>query len=62
MFNQASITNARQAVYHHPDDLHLVPADLHEPREFEIMTGRIDTSDAVPATATINGDLRTTRS
>jgi hypothetical protein len=56
MFNQASITNARQAVYHHPDDHHLVPADLHEPREFEIMTGRIETSDAVPETATINGN------
>lgn len=38
MFNAATIQNARQWVYHHPDDKNLVPDALPEPRAAEIQT------------------------
>lgn len=38
MFNDATIENARQWVYHHPDDKAVVPEKLPEPRTVEIQT------------------------
>lgn len=38
MFNDATIGNARQWIYHHPDDKAIVPEKLPEPRAMEIQT------------------------
>ena len=32
-----TVRNARRFIYHHPDDVHLVPEDLHEPASMEII-------------------------
>lgn len=41
LFNDAAIDNARQWIFHHPEDAHLVPDDLPHPRdkEIEVMGG-----------------------
>lgn len=36
MFNRATVENAREWIFHHPDDSHLVPANLHEPVRSEV--------------------------
>lgn len=36
LFNDSTIRNARQWIFHHPDDTHLVPDDLPDPRKKEI--------------------------
>ncbi|GFG73231.1 DUF4238 domain-containing protein [Mycobacterium botniense] len=38
-FNDATLHNARECVYHHPEDGGLVPTQLPEPRANEIVTG-----------------------
>ena len=37
-----TIRNARRFIYHHPDDSHLVPEDLHEPASMEIVPPAAD--------------------
>jgi hypothetical protein len=37
-FNAATIRNARECIFHHPDDASLVPAELPEPRYDELST------------------------
>lgn len=37
-FNNAAISNARESIYHHPDDSALVPKRLDEPRAQEELT------------------------
>lgn len=46
LFNDATIRNARQWIFHHPDDTHLVPEDLPEPRnrEMEVIGGPLEFS------------------
>lgn len=46
LFNGATIRNARQWIFHHPDDTHLVPEDLPEPRnrEIEVVGGPLEFS------------------
>jgi hypothetical protein len=41
LFNEATIRNTRQWIFHHPDDTHLVPEDLPEPKnkEMEVIGG-----------------------
>lgn len=36
MFNALAVSNARRWLYHHPDDTHLVPEELPEPRVREM--------------------------
>jgi len=36
MFNRATLENAREWVFHHPDDSDLVPDDLNDPVEVEV--------------------------
>lgn len=38
MFNDATVRNAREWLFHHPDDADLVPADLHDPVREEIQS------------------------
>jgi Protein of unknown function (DUF4238) len=37
-FNEATIRNARESIYHHPEDAALVPQQLEEPRAREVVT------------------------
>jgi hypothetical protein len=42
MFNDATIHNAREWVFHHPDDAELVPEKLHDPVREEIQSALPD--------------------
>jgi hypothetical protein len=38
LFNETAIDNAREAIFHHPDDGYLVPAQLRSPRARQLET------------------------
>jgi hypothetical protein len=38
VFNDAAINNARQCIFHHPDDASLIPSELPEPSSAEVST------------------------
>jgi hypothetical protein len=38
VFNNAAINNARQCIFHHPEDTSLIPSKLPEPRSAEVST------------------------
>ncbi|WP_179276444.1 DUF4238 domain-containing protein [Rhodococcus sp. 14-1411-2a] len=42
LFNDATISNARHHVLHHPDDAHVVPDDLPQPNEVEVDTSGVE--------------------